>query len=110
MSAWMIPIETRGQDQQRGILCRDELEINWIPMRREQDADCDNGRCDRVRVSGSSLGKQMGIILGGGIAPWWDGADGIGRSFTSVILYFEVIAACAFVGILLAPESVKRAL
>jgi len=64
-----------------------------------------------VRVSGSSLGKQMGIILGGGIAPLVGTAlMGSGGSFTSVILYFEAIAACAFVGILLAPESVKRAL
>lgn len=64
-----------------------------------------------VRVSGSSLGKQIGIILGGGIAPLVGTAlMGAGGSFTSVILYFEVIAVCAFVGILLAPESAKRSL
>jgi MFS family permease len=64
-----------------------------------------------VRVSGSSLGKQMGIILGGGIAPLVGTAlMGSSGSFTPVILYFEAIAACAFVGILLAPESAKRTL
>lgn len=64
-----------------------------------------------IRVTGSSLGKQFGIILGGGIAPlvgttlmWATG------SFGSVIVYFEVIAACALVGIWLAPESAKRRL
>ncbi len=64
-----------------------------------------------VRVSGSSLGKQMGIILGGGIAPLVGTAlMGSSGSFTPVILYFEAIAACAFIGILLAPESRKREL
>ncbi|MGV7218199.1 MFS transporter [Bradyrhizobium sp. UFLA05-112] len=65
-----------------------------------------------VRVSGSSLGKQLGIILGGGIAPLVGTAlmGGAGGSFTPVILYFEAIAACAFIGILLAPESSKHAL
>ncbi|WP_167770515.1 MFS transporter [Bradyrhizobium niftali] len=62
-----------------------------------------------VRVSGSSLGKQLGIILGGGIAPLVGTAlMGSSGSFTPVILYFEAIAACAFIGILLAPESAKR--
>jgi len=64
-----------------------------------------------VRVSGSSLGKQMGIILGGGIAPLVGTAlMGSSGNFTPVILYFEAIAVCAFIGILLAPESAKRAL
>jgi MFS family permease len=64
-----------------------------------------------VRVSGSSLGKQLGIILGGGIAPLVGTAlMGSTGSFTPVILYFEAIAACAFIGILLAPESSRRAL
>jgi MFS family permease len=65
-----------------------------------------------VRVSGSSLGKQMGIILGGGIAPLVGAAlmgQG-GGSFMPVILYFEAIALCALIGIVLAPESAKRAL
>ncbi len=65
----------------------------------------------KVRVSGSSLGKQMGIILGGGIAPLVGTAlMGSSGSFTPVILYFEAIAACAFIGILLAPESRQREL
>ena len=64
-----------------------------------------------VRVSGSSLGKQIGIILGGGLAPLVGTAlMGTGGSFTWVILYFEAIAACAFVGIVLAPESSRRSL
>jgi len=65
----------------------------------------------RVRVSGSSLGKQIGIILGGGIAPLIGTAlMGQGGSFMPVILYFEAIALCAFIGICLAPESAKRSL
>jgi MFS family permease len=64
-----------------------------------------------VRVSGSSLGKQLGIILGGGIAPLVGTALlGSGMGFSSIILYFEVIAACALVGIFLAPESAKHTL
>ncbi|MET4492078.1 MFS transporter [Bradyrhizobium sp. LA7.1] len=64
-----------------------------------------------VRVSGSSLGKQMGIILGGGIAPLVGLAlMGSSGSFSSVILYFEAIAVCALLGILFAPESAKKAL
>jgi hypothetical protein len=31
-------------------------------------------------------------------------------SFTSVILYFEVIAVLALIGMVLAPENAKRAL
>ncbi len=64
-----------------------------------------------VRVSGSSLGKQMGIILGGGIAPLVGAAlMGHGGSFMPVILYFEAIALCALIGVFLAPESSKRTL
>lgn len=64
-----------------------------------------------VRVSGSSLGKQMGIILGGGIAPLVGTAlMGSSGHFSSVILYFEAIAACALLGILLAPESARKTL
>jgi MFS family permease len=64
-----------------------------------------------VRVSGSSLGKQLGIILGGGMAPLVGAAlMGQGGGFMPVILYFEVIALCALVGVFLAPESAKRAL
>ncbi len=64
-----------------------------------------------VRVSGGSLGKQMGIVLGGGLAPLIaTGLMGNDASFLPVIIYFEVIAVCAFIGILLAPESSRRAL
>lgn len=64
-----------------------------------------------VRVSGSSLGKQLGIVLGGGFAPMIATAlMGTGTSFTPVILYFEVIAVIAFAGLLFAPESSRRAL
>lgn len=64
-----------------------------------------------IRVSGSSLGKQLGIILGGGIAPLVGTAlMGATGSFTSVIIYFEVIALLAFVGIIFAPENAKKSL
>lgn len=64
-----------------------------------------------VRVSGSSLGKQFGIVLGGGCAPLIATAlMGTGTSFTPVIGYFEIIAVCAFVGILFAPENYRRSL
>ncbi|RAI42875.1 MFS transporter [Rhodoplanes roseus] len=65
-----------------------------------------------IRVSGSSLGKQFGIIFGGGMAPlvatWLMGQAG--GSTTPVILYFEAIAAMAFVGMLLAPDKAKKVL
>jgi MFS family permease len=64
-----------------------------------------------VRVSGASLGKQMGIIFGGGVAPLI-ATSLISRtgSFVPIIGYFEAIAVLAFVGVMLAPESFKRAL
>jgi MFS family permease len=65
-----------------------------------------------IRVSGSSLGKQFGIILGGGMAPliatWLMGLWG--GSTVPVIVYFEVIAVLAFVGMLIAPENSKKKL
>jgi len=64
-----------------------------------------------VRVSGGSLGKQLGIICGGGMAPLV--ATSLmhgGGSFTSVIVYFEIMAVLAFIGIMVAPENFKRAL
>lgn len=64
-----------------------------------------------VRSSGGSLGKQLGIVLGGGCAPLVATAlMGGDHSFTPVVWYFEALAACAFIGILFAPESFKRAL
>jgi MFS transporter, MHS family, shikimate and dehydroshikimate transport protein len=64
-----------------------------------------------IRVTGGSLGKQLGIVLGGGCAPLVaTGLMGAGTSFTPVIGYFEVIAVCAFIGILFAPENFRRAL
>lgn len=65
-----------------------------------------------IRVSGSSLGKQFGIIFGGGMAPlvatWLMGQAG--GSTTPVIVYFEVIAILAFVGLLVAPDKARTAL
>jgi MFS family permease len=62
-----------------------------------------------VRVSGSSLGKQLGIIFGGGMAPLIaTRLMGNDASFTPVVLYFEVIAVIAFIGIMWAPENYKR--
>ncbi len=64
-----------------------------------------------VRVTGGSLGKQLGIIFGGGIAPLVaTSLMGQGASFTPVIVYFEVMAVLALFGILIAPENYKRAL
>jgi MFS family permease len=64
-----------------------------------------------VRVSGGSLGKQLGIICGGGIAPLVaTSLMAQSSSFMPVIVYFEAMAALAFVGILFAPENYKRAL
>jgi metabolite-proton symporter len=65
-----------------------------------------------VRVSGSSLGKQLGIIFGGGLAPLVATAlmGAWGGSTTPVIIYFEVIAVLAFVSMLFAPENAKKAL
>lgn len=64
-----------------------------------------------VRVSGSSLGKQLGVVLGGGMAPLIaTGLMGTGASFTPVIIYYEVIAMLAFVGILFSVDNYKKAL
>lgn len=65
-----------------------------------------------VRVTGGSLGKQLGVILGGGLAPLI--ATSLmrhgGGNFTPVIYYFEAMAALAFIGVLLTPENYKKAL
>jgi MFS family permease len=64
-----------------------------------------------VRVSGGSLGKQFGIVLGGGIAPLVaTSLMGHGGTFTPVILYFEAMAVLGFIAILVAPENHKRSL
>ncbi|WP_347554397.1 MFS transporter [Robbsia sp. KACC 23696] len=64
-----------------------------------------------VRSSGGSLGKQLGIVFGGGCAPLVATAlMGHGGSLSAVVWYFEAIAVCAFFGILLAPESARRML
>jgi MFS family permease len=64
-----------------------------------------------VRVSGASLGKQMGVVLGGGVAPLVaTGLMGHGTSFMPVYWYFWVMALFAFVGFLFAKESSKRVL
>jgi MFS family permease len=64
-----------------------------------------------VRVSGSSLGKQLGIILGGGIAPVAaTSLMGAGGGLTSVIVYFEAMAVLALIGMVLAPENSRRSL
>jgi MFS family permease len=64
-----------------------------------------------IRVSGASFSKQVGIVLGGGLAPLIAASlMGHSTSFTPVIWYFEVIAVVAFVGVLFAKESCKRAL
>jgi MFS family permease len=65
----------------------------------------------RVRVSGSSLGKQLGIVLGGGLAPLIGAAlMGASKSFTPVVLYFEAIAVLALIGVFFAPENARKRL
>jgi len=64
-----------------------------------------------VRATGGSLGKQLGIVFGGGFAPLIATAlMGHNSSFTPVVWYFVAMAACAFVCILFTPESSRRAL
>jgi MFS family permease len=64
-----------------------------------------------VRVSGASLGKQVGVVLGGGVAPLVaTSLMGRGTNFMPVIWYFWAMAILAFVGVLFAKESSKRAL
>jgi MHS family shikimate/dehydroshikimate transporter-like MFS transporter len=64
-----------------------------------------------VRVSGSSLGKQLGIVLGGGLAPLIGTAlMGSGASFTPVVLYFEAIAVLALIAVYFAPENARKTL
>jgi MHS family shikimate/dehydroshikimate transporter-like MFS transporter len=53
----------------------------------------------------------LGIVLGGGIAPLVaTSLMGPETGFTPVVIYFEVMALLAFIGVLLASESYKRAL
>lgn len=62
-----------------------------------------------VRVSGGSLGKQLGIVLGGGCSPLIATAlMGSGADLSPVVLYFEAIAALAFFGLLMSPESARQ--
>src|SRR5437764_256920 len=64
-----------------------------------------------VRATGSSLGKQLRIVFGGGIAPLVaTSLMGLGSGFTPVVLYFEAMALLALIGVLMAVESYKRAL
>ena len=61
----------------------------------------------RVRMSGISLGKQFGVVLGSGIVPlvsaWIIGANP-GQTI-GVVLYFGVMAALAFISALVVRES-----
>jgi metabolite-proton symporter len=65
-----------------------------------------------VRVTGASLGKQIGTVLGGGLAPliatsligWSNG------STTPVAWYFLAMAASALIAALSARETAKRSL
>jgi len=64
-----------------------------------------------VRVSGGSLGKQLGIVFGGGCAPLIATALVGGQSDLSpVTVYFELIVAAAFLVIWFTPESFKKSL
>ena len=64
-----------------------------------------------VRVSGSSIGKQLGVVFGGGVAPMiatW--LMGKGTSFTPVLYYCWAVFVVSFIVLLFAPETRKRAL
>jgi MFS family permease len=64
-----------------------------------------------IRVSGASLSKQLGIVLGGGFSPLIAASlMGHGTNFAPVIWYFTAIAAAAFVSVLVAKECFKKAL
>ena len=66
----------------------------------------------RVRFSGVSVGKQIGTVLGGGLAPligtsllaWSNG------SILPVVLYFVTLAVFAFVAAVMAHETKDRTL
>ena len=66
----------------------------------------------RVRFSGVSVGKQIGTVLGGGLAPligtsllaWSNG------SILPVVLYFVALAVFAFVAAVMAHETKDRTL
>ena len=66
----------------------------------------------RVRFSGVSVGKQIGTVLGGGLAPligtsllaWSNG------SIAPVVLYFVTLAVFAFVAAVMAHETKDRTL
>ena len=64
-----------------------------------------------VRVSGSSLAKQLGVVFGGGIAPLIATAlMGHKTSFMPVNFYYWGVVVVSFIVILITPESRKRAL
>jgi len=64
-----------------------------------------------VRVSGSSLAKQLGVVFGGGFAPLIATAlMGHKTSFMPVNLYYWAIVVVSFIVIAITPESRKRAL
>jgi len=64
-----------------------------------------------VRVTGASIGKQLGVVLGGGIAPLVaTSLMGHGTSFMRVFWYFWGMVLFALVGIIFARESSKLVL
>ncbi len=62
----------------------------------------------RVRMTGLSLGKQIGAVLGAGLAPmiatWIIGVTG---GTDGVVIYYAIMAGIAFVAALLAKETSK---
>ena len=66
----------------------------------------------RVRMTGMSLGKQIGATLGAGLAPliaaWIIGANH-GQTI-GVVIYYVIMAALAFVASLLAKETARASL
>jgi MHS family shikimate/dehydroshikimate transporter-like MFS transporter len=62
----------------------------------------------RVRMTGLSLGKQIGAVLGAGLAPmiatWIIGTTG---GTDGVVIYYAIMAGIAFVAALLVKETSK---
>jgi MFS family permease len=64
-----------------------------------------------VRVTGSSVGKQLGVVFGGGCAPLIaTSLMGHSTSFMRVNYYCWAVFAVSFIALLFAPETRKRAL
>jgi hypothetical protein len=86
-----------------------------LQIRGENDPDDHNGEYGKsgnwAFCVHASLGKQLGIIFGGGVTPLIATTlISLTGSFAPIIVYFEAMALLAFVGVVLALENFRRAL